>query len=330
MVPGLVGALYSLLVQIGLVAAEGSVVFRAPVALFVYNRPDHTRQTVEALAANTLAVETPLYVFSDAPTDETPRQPVEEVRSYIRTISGFQSVTLIERPINYGLARSIIDGVTGLCETYGCVIVVEDDLVTSSRFLSYMNDALTAYEHDARVMQISGHIAHVPEFSRRTEALFVPFVTSWGWGTWERAWKQFDPLAQGWEKIRDDRTLRKRFNLDDHFDYATMMQMQLDGKIDSWAIRWYLSVFSRNGMALFPPRSLVRNIGFASGTHGSRVLRWTLARQPISDEPVSFPRLRQVVDHDYALVKKALFRQTGGQLGAMFRWARRYLASGTG
>lgn len=277
-----------------------------------------------------LASETPLHVFSDAPRNDTPRQPVEEVRSYIRTITGFRSVTLIERPTNYGLAHSVIDGVTGLCEKYGRVIVVEDDLVTSSRFLTYMNDALTVYEHDARVMQISGHIAHVPEFARRTEALFVPFVTSWGWGTWERAWKQFDPSAQGWEKIRDDRALRKRFNLDDHFDYATMMQMQLDGKVDSWAIRWYLSVFSRSGMALFPPRSLVRNIGFTSGTHGSRVLRWTLSRQPISDEPVSFPRVTQVEDNDYALVKKALFRQTGGQLGALFRWARRCLAFGTG
>ena len=299
----------------------------APLALFVYNRPDHTRQTVDALAANTLANETPLHVFSDAPRNETPREQVEEVRSYIRTITGFQSVTIIERPTNYGLARSIIDGVTALCEKYGRVIVVEDDLVTSSRFLSYMNDALTFYERDARVMQISGHIAHVPEFARRTEGLFVPFVTSWGWGTWERAWKQFDPSAQGWEKIRDDRALRKRFNLDNHFDYTTMLQMQLDGKVDSWAIRWYLSVFLKGGMALFPPRSFVRNIGFASGTHGSRVLRWTLSRQPISDEPVAFPCVTQIVDNDYALVKKALFRQMGGQLGAMFRWVRRCYSS---
>jgi hypothetical protein len=300
----------------------------APVALFVYNRPDLTRQTVEALAANTLAGDTPLHVFSDAPKSETARQPVEEVRSYIRTISGFKSVSILERASNFGLARSIIEGVTGLCEQYGRVIVVEDDLVTSSRFLSYMNDALAFYERDTHVMQISGHIADVPEFSRKTEALFVPFITSWGWGTWDRAWKHFDPTAQGWERIRDDRALRNRFNLDGHFDYATMLQMQLDGKIDSWAIRWYLSVFMKGGLALFPPRSFVRNIGFASGTHGSRVLRWTLSRQPISDEPVSFPRVTQVMDDDYALLKKALFRQTGGQLGAVFRWARRRLGSG--
>lgn len=301
----------------------------APVALFVYNRPAHTRQTVEALLANTLAGETPLYVFSDAPKNAAASQAVAEVRAYIRTIAGFKSIAIIERDTNFGLARSIIDGVTGLCEKYGRVIVVEDDLVTSSRFLSYMNDALTFYEHEGHVMQISGHIADVPEFSGRTEALFVPFITSWGWGTWERAWKQFDPTVQGWETIRDDWALRKRFNLNDHFDYATMLEMQQNGRIDSWAIRWYLSVFLRGGVVLFPPRSFVRNIGFASGTHGSRVLRWTLSRQAISDEPVSFPRVTQVVDDDYVLLQKALFRQTGGQLGAIFRWARRCLGSGT-
>jgi len=243
-------------------------VSHAPVALFVYTRPDYTKQTVEALAANTLATDTPLHIFSDAPKSDAAYQSVEAVRSYIRTITGFKSVTIVERDTNFGLARSIIDGVTSLCEQYGRVIVVEDDLITSSRFLSYMNDALAFYEHDALVMQISGHIANVPEFSKRAEGLFVPFITSWGWGTWNRAWKQFDPTGRGWEQIRDDSVLRKRFNLNDHFDYATMLQMQLDGKIDSWAIRWYLSVFMKGGLALFPPRSFVRNIGFASGTHG--------------------------------------------------------------
>jgi hypothetical protein len=191
-----------------------------------------------------------------------------------------------------------------------------------------MNDALTFYERETLVMQIGGHIVPIPEFSERREALFLPFITSWGWGTWARAWKHFDPTARGWEAIRDDRALRRRFNLDGYFDYATMLQMQLDGKIDSWAIRWYLSVFMKGGLALFPPRSFVRNIGFAGGTHGSRVLRWTLSQQPISDEPVLFPRVTQVVDGDYALLKKALFRQMGGPLGAVFRWARRRLGSG--
>jgi hypothetical protein len=300
----------------------------APVALFVYNRPGHTRQTVEALLANTLANQTPLQVFSDAPRNEAASLAVAEVRSYIRSITGFKTVTIIERETNLGLARSIIDGVTSLCEEYGRVIVMEDDLITSPHFLSYMNDALTRYEKEDRVMQVSGHIFPVPEFTRREEALFLPFMTSWGWGTWIRAWKHFDPSAQGWEKIKSDSVLRNRFNLDGHYDYSTMLEQQMSGKVDSWAIRWQLSAFLRNGLALFPPQSLVKNIGLDSGTHGSRMLRWTLSGQAISIRPVSFPRSIQVIEHDYILVQKAIFRQMGGQLGALLRRVRRLLASG--
>jgi len=301
----------------------------APIALFVYNRPDHTRKTVEALLTNPLANQTPLHVFSDAPRDEAGSLSVAEVRSYIRSIVGFKTVTIIERETNFGLAGSIIDGVTCLCEDYGRVIVMEDDLVTSPIFLSYMNDALTRYENEDRVMQVSGHIPYVPEFSQRDEAIFVPFITSWGWGTWARAWKHFDSLAQGWENICGDRALRNRFNLDGHYDYARLIRQQMNGEVDSWAIRWYVSVFLRNGVAVFPPQSLVRNIGFASGAHGSRTLRWTLSRQVISDRPVAFPGMIQVIDQDYVMVQKAIFRQMGGQLGRFLRRVKRCLDSST-
>jgi hypothetical protein len=297
----------------------------APVALFVYNRPVHTRQTVEALLANAEAAQSALYVFSDAPRDAAASKAVAHVRSYIHSIAGFKSVTIIERETNYGLARSIIEGVTQLCDEYGRVIVLEDDLVTSAYFLTYMNKALERYENEEQIMQVSGHIAHVPEFSQREEALFVPFITSWGWGTWARAWKHFDPSAHGWENISSNSVLKKRFNLDGYFDYSTLMEQQIQGKVDSWAIRWYVSTFLRNGVSLFPPQSLVRNIGFDSGRHGSRILRWTLSGQAISSKPIFFPRIVKIIDHDYVVVQKAIYRQMGGLIGSLLRRLRKFL-----
>ncbi|MDH4329853.1 MAG: hypothetical protein OEV77_15145, partial [Nitrospira sp.] len=236
-------------------------VSHAPVALFVYNRPAHTRQTVEALLANTLAGETPLYVFSDAPKSAAASSAVAEVRAYIRTIVGFKSVTIIERETNFGLARSIIDGVTGLCEKHGRVIVVEDDLITSPHFFSYMNDGLTRYEHEDRVMQIAGYMFPM-ELEILEDALFLPFITSWGWATWSRAWQHFDAEARGYQTLAKDRGLRERFDLGGHYRYFKMLQAQQEGKVDSWAIRWYLSVFLLDGLALWPKTTMVRNLGF--------------------------------------------------------------------
>jgi hypothetical protein len=234
---------------------------RAPIALFAYNRPRHTRATLEALGANALARESDLYVFADAARKPEAIAGVEEVRRVLRTIEGFKSVTVVDRKSNMGLAASITEGLGGLCERYGRAIVVEDDLATSPHFLDYMNAALDRYDAEDRVMQISGHM--FPANLRTPEdAIFLPFITSWGWATWARAWRHYDPLARNYGRLAGDPSLRKRFDLEGHYPYFRMLQAQQQGRIDSWAIRWYLSVFFRQGLALYPKNSMVRNLGF--------------------------------------------------------------------
>lgn len=239
----------------------------APIALFVYNRPAHTRRTIEALLANAEAEDSPLYIFSDAPKTPSASQAVSEVREYIRGVSGFRTVTILERNQNMGLANSVIAGVTQLCEEYGHTIVLEDDLVVSKHFLAYMNQALELYKDQDEVMQISGHMFPV-EIEIEEDAFFLPFTTSWGWATWKRAWDKFDPSAAGFAALKCDRKLRKAFDLDDAYPYFDLLKKQLKGEVDSWAIRWNLTVFMQTGLALFPKQTLVHNTGFdGTGTH---------------------------------------------------------------
>ena len=239
----------------------------APIALFVYNRPDHTRQTLEALLKNELANESDLFIFSDGPKIPAAVELVNKVRDYIKTINGFKSVNIFERDKNLGLANSIIDGVTSLCIEYGQVIVLEDDLVTSPYFLDFTNEALDKYRNDKQVLQISGHMFPT-DTQTQSDAFFLPMITSWGWATWQSAWQYFDPTAAGYGTLKFDLKSRRQFNLDGSYDYFGMLTKQLHGKIDSWAIRWYLSFFFRRGLTLFPKNTLVKNIGFdASGIH---------------------------------------------------------------
>ena len=239
----------------------------APIALFVYNRPEHTRRTVDALRANRLASSTELHVFSDGPRAPQAAATVRRVRAYLQTIDGFASVKIHQRESNFGLAESIIDGVTRLCHSRGKAIVIEDDLLVAPGFLSYMNAALDRYHDDAAVMQVSGYMFPV-DMGTTADSLFLPFTTSWGWATWSRAWSAFDPLMRGLETLARDRELKAAFNLNGAYDYYRMLLRQQRGELDSWAIRWYLSVFMRKGLTLYPARTLVQNIGFdGSGTH---------------------------------------------------------------
>ena len=236
----------------------------APIALFVYKRPRHTLQTLEALMANYGAEQSHLYIFSDGPrhgADAETLENIHAVRSVIRHKQWCRSVTIIESDINKGLSGSIISGTTELVETFGKVIVIEDDLVTSPYFLSYMNDALDRYAESEKVMQISGYQFPI-RITGACDALFLPLTTSWGWAVWQRSWKYFDPEAKGYKMLLSDATRKERFNLDGAYDYAQMLTMQMQGKVDSWAIRWYLTVFLRDGLVLYPQKSLVTNIGF--------------------------------------------------------------------
>lgn len=254
----------------------------APIALFVYNRLEHTRMTVESLKKNELAEDSDLVIFSDAAKTLDASTAVSDVRAYIKTVSGFRSIIVVERDENYGLARSIIDGVTSLINEYGRIIVLEDDLVTSPYFLRYMNDALEIYQNEEKVMHISGYMFPI-DVSNIPETFFLRTASCWGWGTWQRAWVRFDKNPQ---YLLSDYSNQKIacFNMDGAYDFWSQVVQNGKGLINTWAIFWYAAVFELGGLCLHPAYSMVNNIGHDnSGEHcvqGS-IFYSHLAKNPI-------------------------------------------------
>lgn len=254
----------------------------APVAFFVYTRLDHARQTAEALQRNVLAPQTDLFVFSDAPKNPQAEVQVRAVRNYVRTIDGFRSVTLVERERNFGLAASIRDGVTRICNERGRVIVLEDDLVTSPYFLTYMNDALDFYTHEEQVIAIHGYM--YPVAAALPETFFLRDPGCWGWATWKRGWDLFNADGAGQLSTVREQGRETEFNLDGSYNYTGMLEGQIAGRNQSWAILWYATAFLLDKVTLYPSRSLVSNIGFdGSGTHGGAVSGFAAQ---LSDRPV--------------------------------------------
>lgn len=240
----------------------------APILLFTFNRLWHTQQTIDALSKNLLANESNLIVFSDGPRNEADKPAVGQVRNLLRTITGFQSVSIVESDVNKGLARSIIDGVTSTLKQADRVIVVEDDLVTSPYFLSFMNQALSMYADDDRVASIHGY--SYPVQAKLPDSFFIRGADCWGWATWRRAWKVFDEDGSKLLAELKDQNLTEVFDFKGSYPYTKMLEDQIHGRNNSWAIRWNASAFLRNMLTLYPGTSLVTNIGFdASGTHSN-------------------------------------------------------------
>lgn len=238
----------------------------APILLFVYNRPEHVRRNIQALLKNELAAESELFIYSDAAKDENSQTAVEEVRDFIRSVQGFKKITITERTENWGLARSIIDGVTTQINRYGRVIVLEDDLVVAPHFLQFMNDALETYRDEERVGHIQAcDFTHDPSLP---DTFLIKWTGSWGWGTWDRAWKHFNADGKALLTELESRKLTYTFDFNGKYGYTRMLRRQIEGKNNSWAIRWNASLFLKGILSLNVGKSLVQNEGFdGSGTN---------------------------------------------------------------
>lgn len=278
----------------------------SPVLLFVYNRPSHTRKVLAALEGANLAAESEVFIFSDGAKDANNIDLVNKVRAVISEAWNFKNITIIERPTNLGLATNIIDGVTTIVKKYGRVIVLEDDLEISKYGLEYFNNALTTYQFEDKVMEISGYMYPLKDKTNIDESFFFRVANSWGWATWSRAWKHFDADI---DKLTENFSAddRRRFSIDNSENFWKQVTEFKAGKINSWAIRWYLSIFRKEGLVLYPRESMIQNIGTdGSGTHSDEDTAYAveLAQQPllkfpteIEENKVAYEAIRYFYKH---------------------------------
>ncbi|CAN5337188.1 glycosyltransferase [soil metagenome] len=234
----------------------------APIVLFVYNRPRHTSQTLEALARNEGASDSILYIFADGPKGNASVEEmskINETRKIIKSKQWCKKVSINERENNIGLASSIMEGVTEIVNKYGKIIILEDDIITSRVFLRFMNDALAYYQNHEKVAGISGF--KYPSEPNFQKVHFLPIGCSWGWATWEKCWDETEFDAKKLLQMIEEKKLASDLNFGG-YEFYNMLKNQVDGLIDSWAIRFYTSFFIANKYFVYPPVSLVQNAGF--------------------------------------------------------------------
>lgn len=299
----------------------------APIILFTYNRVGHTCDLIESLKRNREAAMSRLYIYSDGAKNADDEVAVNEVRQYIEQIDGFAAIDIVKSKTNRGLANSVIAGVTQVVNQHGKVIVLEDDLVVAPYFLQFMNDALSTYEDEERV----GHI-QACDFTQDPSlppTFLIKWTGSWGWATWKRAWKLFNPDGKQLLAQLEEQKLTRTFDFDGNYPYTRMLRRQIAGQNNSWAIRWNASLFLNNVLSLNVGRSLVNNNGFdGSGTNcgGGDLYQSNLWLEPLPVEKISpieenmdarraFARYYHRTNGFWAKVRRRLMRTLKGDFG---------------
>ena len=240
----------------------------SPIVIFAYHRIEHLKKTIESLKNNFLSESSTLIIYSDGPKSEGDVDGVNKVRHYLGSLNdGFKDIIIRHREQNFGLSNSVISGVTEVLENYDSIIVLEDDLVTSPHFLDYMNKALELYQDQEDVISIHGY--NYPIKRDFPETFFLKGADCWGWATWKRGWKLFDSDGKKlYDLITENEDTIRDFNFYNSYPYLQMLKDQIEGKNNSWAIRWYASAYLNNKYTLYPAKSLVKNIGMdGTGTH---------------------------------------------------------------
>jgi hypothetical protein len=279
----------------------------SPILVFGFNRPKHIASCLEALSRNTISHLSELFIFIDAPRNPEDITSNEEVLEYCETFHWPGPVKkIIRRESNFGLAKSIVTGVTEIIESHGRIIVLEDDIVTSSTFLSYMNSALDTYENEEQVMHVNGYNPVHSEKPDSGETFFSRMMFCWGWATWASAWKNFNANTEQLYSLLKQRRDRSEFNFNGAIDFEAQLRHNLAGTMNTWAVKWTTSIFLNDGLCLTPQTSYVSNIGMdGSGVHYN-------ADQPIIKEPLRpkgvFNKIERIPIEESSIWRKKLRR----------------------
>ncbi len=238
-----------------------------PIAIFAYKRPKHFNALMESLAKCDGLENCELFFYFDGLKKEEDSARVEETRrigkSWVQRLAG----KAIFRDENLGLTRSVTQGVSELCESFGRVIVFEDDLLCSPHVLSFLRAGLAQYETDERISQVSGYMYPI-RTPGQENGVFLRYISCWGWAVWQRSWKLYQSAAPGAREALASPEFRNEFDLGGSYPYSNMLQAALDGTTESWGILWQWAVYQSGGLVLYPRDSLVWNSGFdGSGSH---------------------------------------------------------------
>ena len=233
----------------------------APIALFLYNRPDKTSECLNSLKNLKEFYKSPLYIFIDGAKSIEDKKKISEIDSLIKNLNFHNLKVIHKHKKNQGLANSIFFGVSKVLSEYNKVIVIEDDLIFHKSFLEFMNQCLVKY-NQKDIYQISGFTWNNYSKNMKNEPILIPNISSWGWATWKNKWENFKLNKVSKESLKMNSIEKKNFNMNNSYNYYKILKKHLNGKVDSWAIQWYFYVFKRSGKTIYPNISLTRNNGF--------------------------------------------------------------------
>jgi hypothetical protein len=276
----------------------------APICLFVFERPIHTKKVLDFLATNEESIFSDLYIYCDGIPENASESRIENIlktREIVSSEKRFKSVTIEIQNKNHGLANSVIRGVSEICNKYDKIIVLEDDLLVAPFFLKYMNESLNFYEKNKKIGVICGYMYPIELHIDNADTFLLSYNSCWGWATWSNVWKSVNFDGGNLLSTIESNKTEREFDFNNSCQHTKMLKQQIKGINNSWAIRWAAFLHINNLFSVFPKKSLVINIGFdGTGVHSGNQIGY---ENELFNEPLI---IVNNVDNEDLLIRKKL------------------------
>jgi len=246
---------------------------RTPVAFVIFNRPDLTERVFKEIAQARPRV---LLVVADGPrpdhTDDA--EKCAATRAIIERVDWPCDVLKNYSDANLGCGRRPSTGLGWVFEQVEEAIVLEDDCLPHATFFPFCEELLDRYREDERVMHISGDNFLSSGQKQPSSYSFSHYTLSWGWATWRRAFRHYDPDVKLWPMLRDTPWLSDVLGSSDAIAHWTRVfdKAQIEGdRAGYWDFQWLFACWAQRGVSILPAVNLISNMGFGeNATHTKR------------------------------------------------------------
>lgn len=245
-----------------------SVSQNVPVLFLVFNRPDLAGRVFARIRE---ARPSRLFIAADGPRPDRPDDgpACQETRLLAAHVDWPCEVKTLFRDANLGCRRAVESAITWFFEQVEAGIILEDDCLPHPSFFPYCAELLERYRDDERITTISAMGYSSPGLCGRYSYSFTTYQLIWGWATWRRAWRRYEPTLANWPFLSDPVWLRRHLgDARAARAWAQRIVAYREGKVDTWDYPWNFSCWAHQGLGIVPAVNLVDNIGFGpGGTH---------------------------------------------------------------
>lgn len=224
------------------------------IILLLYNRPIHTAKVLDSLKKNKA---NDIHIFLDGAKN---KKDLSNQKKILKIVKSYKDIisNIVIRDKNIGLASNMIRSINSTFNNKAdAIIVLEDDCVLKKNGLNYFRESLYYFKDENDIKSVCGYrIGNYRDIYKNNSPFILKRFFPWGWATWKKEWVDYK------KTLKQIKFKKNKLNIYPK-DIVNLLEKMKDKSFNKniWSITWIISHFLKKKYSLYPPFSVIENIG---------------------------------------------------------------------